>query len=82
MMKPRWLRRTPAHLLVLGVLLMTVGAAHAGTTAPGLGSGGVSLEGCYEQTAFFPIPRDQAASYLPKGFRPSGSPAGEPSLIN
>ena len=73
----RSLRTALACLLAAGMTAATVGAADARATTSNL-----PIRDCYEQSAFFPIPREQAASYLPDGFEPHGSPAGEPSVIN
>lgn len=42
----------------------------------------VVLSDCYENTAFFPIPRDDARLYVPSGFDPAAAPADQESTTN
>lgn len=48
----------------------------------GPGRNRLDLQDCFENTAFFPIPSDDARLYLPTGFEPTAAPADQDSTTN
>ncbi|HEV2757125.1 MAG TPA: hypothetical protein VG318_15265 [Actinomycetota bacterium] len=72
------LRTTCAAVAVATIAALALpSAAAAGPARPPL-----TLDDCFENTAFFPIPSDDARLYLPTGFEPAAAPADQESTTN
>lgn len=77
-MNHRHLRRIAGSAAAVALAASLLAAAPAGAAR----SREISLAGCHEHSAFFPIPRNQARGYVPAGFEPVAAPAYNENLTN